>query len=211
VVPLFDLDWGRQAHSHAKGTSAIALPRTSAPSGSRTRPDLADERPEDIAGAGLAWLDLPDAPGNDFWLLGAAEDRSRQPRRSCSNPAVSPQRANRWLLLSTHRCNRNLEEGLTNDVPEHRRGTRGQELLGTIVASVALDAIGLTAAPTSNTRARQFVQRLQRAQLTAPVREPGFTNRAAGDDLLNVQSLDTAHSIVHAAALNVRHELVQAN
>ena len=34
------------------------------------------------------------------------------------------------------------------------------ELLATIVASVALDAIGLPAAPTSNTRARQFVQHL---------------------------------------------------
>ncbi len=84
------------------------------------------------------------------------------------------------------------------------------EMLPTIVASVALDAIGLTAAPTSNRRARQFVQRLQRVELTATVRESGFTNRAAGDDLLAVQSLDVAHTIVHAAALNVRHELVLA-
>jgi len=84
------------------------------------------------------------------------------------------------------------------------------ELLGTIVASVALDAIGLKIAPTSNSRARQFVQRLQRAQLRATVREPGFTNRAGGDELVNVQSLDVAHSIVHVAALNVRHELVLA-
>jgi hypothetical protein len=84
------------------------------------------------------------------------------------------------------------------------------ELLRTIVASVALDAIGLTTAPTGNSRARQFVQQLQRAQLTAIVREPGFTHRAASDDLLHVQSLDVAHSIVHAAALNVRHELVLA-
>jgi len=84
------------------------------------------------------------------------------------------------------------------------------EMLRTIVASVALDAIGQTDAPTSNTRARQFVQRLQRAQLRATVREPGFTHRVASDDLLHVQSLDVARSLVHAAALNVRHELVMA-
>ena len=47
------------------------------------------------------------------------------------------------------------------------------ELLATIVASVALDAIGLPAAPTSNTRARQFVQHLQRAHLVATIREAG--------------------------------------
>ena len=84
------------------------------------------------------------------------------------------------------------------------------ELLGTIVASVALDAIGLADTLTRNSRARQFVHRLQQTQLVATIREPGFTNRAAGDNLLHVTSLNTARGIVHAAAVNVRHELVLA-
>ena len=84
------------------------------------------------------------------------------------------------------------------------------ELLPSIVASVAMDAIGLPYAPTSNGRARRFVERLQRTRLEAFKREPGFTNRAAGDDVVQVQSTDIGRALVHAAALNVRHEFVLA-
>ena len=85
------------------------------------------------------------------------------------------------------------------------------ETLPSIVASVAMEAIGLPYVPTGNVRARRFVERLHRTRLEALRRGQGFTNRAAaGGDLVLVQSTDVGHQIVHAAALNVRHDFVLA-
>lgn len=79
-----------------------------------------------------------------------------------------------------------------------------------ILTAVALDAIGAPYAPTPGYRARAFTARIQALALEPDDIGPAATTLAARDDLAAVRALTTPAGTVHAAALNVRHDLVLA-
>jgi len=79
-----------------------------------------------------------------------------------------------------------------------------------ILTAVALDAIGAPYAPTPGYRARAFTARIQAMGLEAVAQEPLAVTRAGRDDLAAVRALTTPAGVIHAAALNVRHDLVLA-
>lgn len=80
-----------------------------------------------------------------------------------------------------------------------------------ILTAVALDAIGAPYAPTPGYRARAFTARMQAMTLDAAAAdEAAATIREGRDDLAAVQALTTPTGMIHAAAMNVRHDLVLA-
>lgn len=79
-----------------------------------------------------------------------------------------------------------------------------------MLTAVALDAIGAPYAPTPGYRARAFAARVQGMALEVAAVDAAATTRAGRDDLAAVQALTSPAGMVHASALNVRHDLVLA-
>lgn len=80
-----------------------------------------------------------------------------------------------------------------------------------VLTAVALDAVGAPYAPTPGYRARAFTARIQAMGLhVVDDEQAGATTREGRDDLAAVRALTTPAGVIHAAALNVRHDLVLA-
>ena len=80
-----------------------------------------------------------------------------------------------------------------------------------IITSVVADARLAPARSTSGARARTFVNRVSRRQLTGRARAGAAVAASARDDLAVIDAtVAEAERIVHLAALNARHQLVGA-